>query len=200
MQFPEYVLDILKLPIDPAAVSMSPRGFSSIKSIYITERLNQAFGLGRWFVHDTVVQVQPSTVIIKKLGAEEVEVTVPGFVVIKATLELADYPWFRASAYGGNNNEDLGDAYKGAVTDAISKMCAVYLGIAADVFKGPIKTEDQPLTPKQESERTAKMIEEAPTWDALKDLYSSAVRTAKRNKVARDMFTSAYEKAKARLA
>ena len=34
--------------------------------------------------------------------------------------------------FGGNDNPDRGDAYKGACTDALSK-CASYLGIGMDV-------------------------------------------------------------------
>ena len=70
-------------------------------------------------------------------------------VVVRVSMLLLDYPWFQAWSYGGNDNPDLGDAYKGAVTDAISKMCAMYLGIAQDVFKGlppergPQKTKEQ---------------------------------------------------------
>jgi hypothetical protein len=116
--FSDEVLAILNKPINPAALAPAPRGLTSIKSIYITERLTEAFGVGRWNVSDEVVNLNPP------------------WVVVKATLELLDYPWFKASSYGGNNNPDLGDAYKGAVSDAISKIGAVYLGIAIDVFKG----------------------------------------------------------------
>ena len=63
---------------------------------------------------------------------------------------LLDYPWFHSmDRMVAMIIPDLGDAYKGAVTDAISKMCAMYLGIAQDVFKGlpaergPQKTKEQ---------------------------------------------------------
>ena len=135
-EFPEEVLNILNRPIDPAALSQAPRGLTSIKSIYITERLNEAFGIGGWYVRDEMVQFQPPATVVKEIRHEAVEVTTPAFVVVKAHLEFKDFPSFRASAYGGNNNPDLGDAYKGAVSDAISKICAMYLGVAADVYKG----------------------------------------------------------------
>ena len=47
-RFPEDVIKILTQPIDPQALSQAPRGLTSIKSIYVTERLNEAFGHGRW--------------------------------------------------------------------------------------------------------------------------------------------------------
>lgn len=117
-RFPKETLEILARPMPKEALSQAPRGLTSIKSIYITERLNEAFGMGRWDARDTVV-------------AENYPM-----VVVKVELSLEDYPWFRRTAYGGNNNADLGDAYKGAVSDAISKICAVYLGVASEVYRG----------------------------------------------------------------
>jgi len=133
LAFPETVVNVLRQPIDPKALTAAPRGLTSIKSIYITERLNEAFGLGRWYVRDEIVEVQRPESVVDRDGNEKVQ---PPMVVVRAHLELLDYPWFRATSYGGNNNADLGDAYKGAVSDAISKICAMYLGVAADVYKG----------------------------------------------------------------
>ena len=88
-------------------------------------------------MRDEMVQFQPPATVVKEIRHESLlEVTTPSFVVVNAHLELKDFPSFKASAYGGNNNPDLGDAYKGAVSDAISKICAMYLGVAADVYKG----------------------------------------------------------------
>ena len=49
-RFPEDVIKILTQPIDPQALSQAPRGLTSIKSIYVTERLNEAFG--HWSLAD----------------------------------------------------------------------------------------------------------------------------------------------------
>ena len=43
--------------------------------------------------------------------------------------------------YGGNDNADLGDAYKGAVTDALTKIGS-WLGIGAHVWKNDTKGTD----------------------------------------------------------
>lgn len=131
--FPDEILTILRRPMDPRALTAAPRGLTSIKSIYITERLNEAFGHGRWYVHDEVVEVHRPQSTVDRDGNEKL---VAPMVVVKAHLELINYPWFRAASYGGNNNPDLGDAYKGAVSDAISKIVAMYLGVAVDVYKG----------------------------------------------------------------
>ena len=56
-RFPEDVIKILTQPIDPQALSQAPRGLTSIKSIYITERLNSAFGYGRWQMVDELITV-----------------------------------------------------------------------------------------------------------------------------------------------
>ena len=56
-RFPEDVIKILTQPIDPQALSQAPRGLTSIKSIYVTERLNGAFGYGRWQIIEQVITV-----------------------------------------------------------------------------------------------------------------------------------------------
>jgi len=53
----------------------------------------------------------------------------------------------KLEAYGGNDNPDRGDAYKGAMTDAITKIGS-FLGIGADVWKdkGPKSLPESPTT------------------------------------------------------
>jgi hypothetical protein len=48
----------------------------------------------------------------------------------------------KLEAYGGNDNPDRGDAYKGAMTDAITKIGS-FLGIGADVWKNKAPTASQ---------------------------------------------------------
>ena len=55
-------------------------------------------------------------------------------VVVRACLRIPKYGIVRQQ-YGGNDNPDRGDAYKGACTDALTK-CASQIGIAIDVYKG----------------------------------------------------------------
>lgn len=105
-----------RLPDEAVSQHQSKAYLSSIKSIYVTERLNEAFGVGAW---------QISTEFIDKHE---------GMVVVKTTLDIPEY-CIHFESYGGNDNRDLGDAYKGASTDAITKIGS-WLGIGADVFKG----------------------------------------------------------------
>lgn len=109
---------ILNRPLPAEAVTPHPSKtyLSSIKSIYVTERLNEAFGIGAW---------QIATEFIERNEK---------MVVVKTTLTIPEYG-IHYESFGGNDNADLGDAYKGASTDAITKICS-WLGIGADVFKG----------------------------------------------------------------
>ena len=111
----------LKKPLPAEAVSQHPtkKYLSSIKPIYIVERLNEVFGLGGWDVGNTFVE--------RTQGEKSM-------VIVKSNLMIIEYG-IRIEAFGGNDNEDLGDAYKGACSDALSKIGA-YLYIGMDVFKG----------------------------------------------------------------
>lgn len=121
--FPTELKAIFLRPLPLKAISQGTRGMSSIKGIYISERLNEAFGEGRWYT--------------KAERIERIEGGKTGInIVAKVNLYLHDYPWFYAESVGGHENADLGDSYKGAVTDALSKICAVQFGIAIDVYKG----------------------------------------------------------------
>ncbi len=114
---PPEVIAKLREPLPPEAVSPNPQkpGLSVIKVIYVVERLNEVFGLNGWRVVNEVVESGR-------------------MVVVKGALKIPKYN-IHIEQYGGNDNPDRGDAYKGACTDALSK-CASYLGIGMDVYKG----------------------------------------------------------------
>jgi hypothetical protein len=117
IQLPEDLKVKLKEPLPREAVSPNPQkpGLSVIKVIYVVERLNEVFGLNGWHVDNEVVETGR-------------------MVVVRATLSVPQYA-IAIEQFGGNDNPDRGDAYKGACTDALSK-CASYLGIGMDVYKG----------------------------------------------------------------
>src|SRR6202451_1192103 len=116
-QLPEDLKVKLREPLPTAAVSPNPLkpGLSAIKVIYVVERLNDVFGLNGWHMDNEVVETGR-------------------MVVVRATLAIPRYA-IAIEQFGGNDNPDRGDAYKGACTDALSK-CASYLGIGMDVYKG----------------------------------------------------------------
>ena len=105
VQLPEDVKSKLKEPLPREAVSPNPQkpGLSVIKVIYVVERLNEVFGLNGWHVDNEVVETGR-------------------MVVVRATLSIPRYA-IAIEQFGGNDNPDRGDAYKGACTDALSK-CA----------------------------------------------------------------------------
>ncbi len=119
-------IDLLKSPLPPEAVKPHPTKnyLSSIKAIYVVERLNEVFGLGGWFATNEV---------IKEEGK---------MIVVKSTFNAPEYGIMIPDIFGGNDNPDLGDAYKGACTDALTKIGS-YLYIGMDVYKG-LNGENKP--------------------------------------------------------
>ena len=130
-------------PLPPEAVSPHPtkKFLSCIKSIYVTERLNEVFGVGAWRVKTDIVDRNDKMIVCK------VTFTVPEYDI--------EYECF-----GGNDNPDLGDAYKGATTDALTKI-ASWLGIGAEVFRGESGKVETKAQTKRERTRL--------TTDALMD-------------------------------
>ena len=108
----------LRKPLPLEAVSPHPSKpyLSTIKAIYVVERLNDVFGVGGWSTKSTIIETTDKWVVV------QTTLTIPQFGI---TLE----------AFGGNDNSDRGDAYKGAQTDCLTKMGS-WLEIGIDVFKG----------------------------------------------------------------
>lgn len=114
----EEIYDLLKVALPKEAIKQHPtkKFLSTIKPPYIIDRLNDVFGIDGW---------TQKTVMVERVGK---------MVVVQSWLTIPKYG-INLEAYGGNDNEDLGDAYKGAQTDALSKM-ASFIGIGSDVYKG----------------------------------------------------------------
>ena len=107
------------LPAEAVRPHPSKSYLSTINAIYVTERLNDVFGVGAWRTKTEFVTSQPT-------GKTTM-------VVTKTIFEIPEYGIYY-ECYGGNDNADLGDAYKGSMTDALTKIGS-YLGIGADVWK-----------------------------------------------------------------
>ena len=126
--------EALRMPLPVGAVTKHPTKtfLSSIKAIYVTERLNDVFGVGSW-----------------QIKVNHVTTTERSMVVVKVEFSIPEYGIY-FECYGGNDNGgensknfDLGDAYKGATTDALTKIGS-YLEIGIDVFKGLGNTAPAP--------------------------------------------------------
>ncbi len=154
-QITEAQQQLLDAPLPAEAVSPHPTKsyLSAIKGIYVTERLNKVFGVGAWRVRAEQV-------------AQENKM-----IVVKVTFEIPAYDIYY-ECYGGNDNADLGDAFKGATTDALTKIGS-WLGIGAEVFKGlrdkraPQPTQKQAAAPAAPAKRRlpAAILDDAKTCD-----------------------------------
>src|ERR1700730_2941651 len=115
----------LRAPLPDCAVkppTLSDDGFttkrnrlSSINPAYIIERLNDVFGENGWVAKYEIIENSLQS----------------SMIVVRCHFDVKKLKIYR-EAFGGNDNYDRGDAYKGACTDALGKV-ASQLGIAADV-------------------------------------------------------------------
>lgn len=125
---------------------------STIKGIWITERLNEVFGPGAWknksdLIGNIAREVRVIPAKQNKAAYERIEYT----AVIKTIFEVPEYGIYY-ECIAGSTNDDAGDAAKGGITDCITKICS-WMGIGADVYKGlhkhespkETKTEQPPL-------------------------------------------------------
>lgn len=119
---------------------------STINAIYVSERLNDVFGVGEWQTK------------VEYINEKSNKTTM---VVVKLTLDIPAYG-IHYECYGGNDNADYGDAFKGATTDALTKIGS-WMGIGAHVWKndpaGEKTTTPQPApapTPQISVEDKAK--------------------------------------------
>lgn len=131
---PEQVSQLRQpLPAEAKKKHPSKAYLTTINSIFVTERLNDVFGTGCWQIRSEIVD------------------NTTKMVVVKTSLTIPDYGIYY-ECFGGNDNADRGDAHKGAVTDAITKIGS-WLGIGAEVWKNhpeivPAQPQPQPQ-PKQ---------------------------------------------------
>jgi len=158
---PEMIAD-LKKPLPTEAISPHPTKtyLSSIKAVYVTERLSDVFGVGSW--HDK---------------CEVIKEGEKGMIVVKVTMTIPEYG-IELESYGGNDNGgensknfDLGDAYKGAVTDAMTKIGSwLYIGI--DVFKGNKNKDKKPDGKKNPEKEMVAVLEEIKNTETLASLQA----------------------------
>ena len=98
---------------------------SVINPMAVIDRLNEVFGFGGWDFHAREIH-------------QEKETSAKGYsswvTASHGTLIVKDHD-IHIEQFGGSDNADLGDAYKGSATDALTK-CASYLGVGASIYKG----------------------------------------------------------------
>lgn len=139
-------LALIAKPLPPQAVKPHPTraGMSTIKAIFVTERFNDVFGIGEWTIRTELLAPISSITRTTNYGKERTEYT----ALAKTILEVPAYGIYY-ECIASSTNDDMGDAAKGATTDAITKI-ASYIGIGIAVFKGE---HDAPVV-KAPAERT----------------------------------------------
>jgi hypothetical protein len=119
----------LKQPFPAEAYSVdSSRGFNltSIKAQYVVERLNEVCGIDGWELTGDYKEVEGGVLFIGHLIVND------------------GHRGHKQEAIGfAQFKKNVGDAYKGAKTDALSKSASLF-GLGNEVFKGnvapPVKT------------------------------------------------------------
>ena len=128
MKTQEEIEKILSRPLPTEAIKPpNSKGLSSIKPIFVTDRLNEAFGVGCWSEHVTdmgAVAWQQQT----KSGEREMYTAK---VHVRITLPNGT----QLECVATSQNDDEGDASKGAISDCISKIGS-WLGIGAHIWRG----------------------------------------------------------------
>ena len=134
-EIPQKLRDALRSPMPKGAITKHPTKtyLSTVKAIFVAERLHDVFGFNGWEIEHAVV------------GAGN------GYVLMKGRIYLRKFDLYTPYQFGGHGTEGRGteaaDGYKSAVTDIQSK-CGAHLEIAIDVFKGnPEATVLTPSTP-----------------------------------------------------
>jgi hypothetical protein len=187
---PQELIDKLKTPLPQDAIKENSdpkkKGMSSNKSINITERLNEVFGLGQWLQVDKFVEK-----VAKPEGSGKGD-----SIVLKSILIVPKYGIY-FEAYGGNDNYDPGDAYKGACTDALTKMAA-FLYVGMDVFKGHPETSKaapKPVAPGVTVKAAAPTVNSFATMPAHSDQAPAKVPGRLINATEKRAFWSAVKQA-----
>lgn len=139
----------LRAALPKEAVKQHPtkRDLSTIKPIYVFERLNDVFGIGKWSVKTDLVDPISSEKKVAQSGRERTEFT----ALMKTTLSIPEYGIYH-ECIAGSTNEDEGDSAKGGTTDGLTKICS-YLEIGINVFKG-LGNTDAPLTETAPAKKT----------------------------------------------
>lgn len=98
------------------------RGFplTTLKAQYIVERLNEVCGLDGWALTGEYKEIEEGVLYFGKL-----------------TINIDGKEIVRESVGFSKDKKNVGDSYKSARTEALSKA-ASYLGIGNDMFKGLI--------------------------------------------------------------
>ena len=119
--------------------------------MYVTERLNDVFGVGRWTIEVEIIE------------------RTNDYVLVQGEFHALDYDVAVPKQFGGHQttgkNVEIADGFKSALTDCQSKI-ASYLEIGIDMFKGLIvcngnTVKSPPVSKKTSSIQGKSIVKEA---------------------------------------
>jgi len=143
-------------PPEAYSVHESKSFLSTLKAMYVVERLNDVFGICKWDIEHEIVEDSQD------------------YVSIKGRLVLKEYDIKTPTQYGGHKktgkNTEPADGYKSAVTDLLSK-CASYLEIGIDLFKGLVNVNGQDRKPPRQTNK--KQVEPCPKCKKVDSVINS---------------------------
>ena len=132
---------------DEAYTVDSSRGFdlTSLKAQFIIERLNEVAGVNGWILTGDFKETEKGTLYL-------------GSLQLIDRLENKSIHSVEAIGFSASK-KNVGDTYKGARTDALSKA-ASYLGVGNDMFKGKIAPKKKGAAPKPKAKTVTLPIKE----------------------------------------
>jgi hypothetical protein len=148
----------LSTPMPAGAIQQHPskKFLSTIKAIFIIERLNDVFGILGWDFEHEIVGTYDNTV-----GTE-----VRKQIVVRGRIYIREFDLYTPVQYGGKDLDGKGqepvDGFKSAVTDALTK-CASFLEIGIQVFKGDPNSQQANKSRRPEQHTTPEPAPPAPT-------------------------------------
>ena len=168
-------LDALNKKPEAWAVSAKPGAgnLSSIKPIWVTQILNEAFGIDGW---SFIAHIIPLNTPDKPFYLTEVSDKGYKTYVVMTKVQLlikpnGEFTGWEGEVIASSSNSDLGDASKGAISDCLGKLASM-LGVGAMVYRGQYKIE--PLTPLSENWKSIKeaLANGSTTLDVIKEEYT----------------------------
>lgn len=126
-RLPSIYREKLSKPMPEGAIKPHPtkKYLSTIKAIYIVERLNDVFGVAGWEFESDIISATANS------SSERIVVVACG------RLYFNEFDLYGSVQYGGHEGKmsESGDVYKSAITDALGK-CASLIEVGIQVFKG----------------------------------------------------------------
>jgi len=153
------------------------KGMSTIKPWAVYERMNEVFGVGGFRTTKEIISCERFVQTTKSGSRDMWDATA------KVTLYIGDW---QEEYFGGSQNDDRGDAMKGATTDAFTTLCALHLGIGVYIWQD--LNEPYDAEKAAEDARLAKEADELAAKEEA-DRLALVEKTKELNKRLKDAIT-----------